>query len=139
MILFPRNMEACFRKGVLRLDGQVRSCWRVNMGKLEGSNAEGLVFFGTSSSPNNPRCSMGLPYMPISWGGARGVNVYRHIWQSHGVYGYWCWFKVFYRGPTKADQVEKSIQERYRGSLIQLHVESYEHTWTFKGCPTEVP
>ena len=23
---------------------------------------------------NNPKHSMGLPYMPISWGGARGIN-----------------------------------------------------------------
>ena len=32
-----------------------------------------------------PIHSMGLPYMPISWGGLGGQG--RHIWQSHGVFG----------------------------------------------------
>ena len=32
-----------------------------------------------------PRHSMGLVYMPISWGGLRGQC--RHIWQSHEVFG----------------------------------------------------
>ena len=31
-----------------------------------------------------PRHSMGLPYMPISWGGCWGASMGRHIWQSHG-------------------------------------------------------
>ena len=41
-----------------------------------------------------PRHSMGLPYMPISWGGARGVQC-RHIWHTWSV---WVWVfraKVF--------------------------------------------
>ena len=33
-----------------------------------------------------PRHSMGLVYLPISWGGFGGQC--RHIWQSHGVSGY---------------------------------------------------
>ena len=33
-----------------------------------------------------PIHSMGLPYMPIRWGVFWGQC--RHIWQSHGVYGY---------------------------------------------------
>ena len=37
--------------------------------------------------PINPKHSMGLPNMPISWGGARGVNGAAVLWQSHGVSG----------------------------------------------------
>ena len=35
------------------------------------------------SETSDPRRSMGLPYLPTLRG-----SMYRHIWQSHGVYGY---------------------------------------------------
>ena len=61
--------------------------------------------------------------VPISWGGFGGVNVYRRIWQSHGVFGYGCgsWHQdTKYVGPT--DETDAHMSECFRPRPLQLWV-----------------
>ena len=67
---------------------------------------------------------MGLPYMPINWGGLGGQC--RHIWQSHGAFGT-CLASPRNRSPS----LLSPVPDRPTHGVAQKK----EHTWSRPGLP----